>query len=65
MTQPIDPIRELVKDDPEPVVDPPLSDEQSEVIIIATQLMEDNSELNSTAALELAELIVATGGGVW
>ena len=65
MTQPIDPIRELVKDDPEPVVDPPLSDEQSEVIIIATQLMEDNSELNSTAALELAQLIVTAHGDIW
>ena len=65
MTQPIDPIRELVKDDPEPVVDPPLNDEQSAIVIIATQLMEDNSELNSTAALELAQLIVTAHGDIW
>jgi hypothetical protein len=65
MTQPIDPIRELVKDDPEPIVDPPLSDEQSEIAAIAVQLMEDNSELNSTDALELAGLIVANHGNIW
>ena len=65
MTQPIDPIRELVKDDPEPIVDPPLSDEQSEIAAIAVQLMKDNSELNSADALELAKLIVANHGNIW
>lgn len=65
MTQPVDPIRELTKDDPEPIVNPPLSDEQNEIAVIAVQLMEDNSELNSTQALELAELIVTSHGNIW
>lgn len=65
MTQPIDPIRQFIKDDPPPTIDPSPSDEQLEVATIATQLMEDNPELNSTAALELAQLIVTAHGDIW